>query len=158
MGSALERPFGGDAKPLILVVEDNPETNCFLCETLAPEYRTTLAYSGQEAIEKAVILRPDLIIGNMTMPIANGGRFLAELRRLPELDNVPLVLLTAEGDEETHARSLRRIFSAWSRTSCKRRCRRWKCSLASSPARLPMMSLLTHTARSFRACSDRPGA
>jgi signal transduction histidine kinase len=107
MGTTLERPFGGHVRPLILVVEDNPEINHFVCETLGREYRTAPAYSGQEGIEKAILLRPDLVISNVLLPIASGDRLIVELRRRPELDKVPIVLLTAQADDEERARLLR---------------------------------------------------
>jgi signal transduction histidine kinase len=107
MGTTLERPFGGYVRALILVVEDNPETNGFVCNTLAREYRIAPAYSGQEGFEKAILLRPDLVISNVMLPIASGDRLVSELRRRPELDTVPIVALTAEADDEARARLLR---------------------------------------------------
>lgn len=48
--------------PLVLVVEDNPDMNRFIVDTLALEYRTEVALNGVEGLNKAVSLRPDLIV------------------------------------------------------------------------------------------------
>src|SRR6202012_2493493 len=46
-------------RPLVLVVEDNPDMNRFVAATLTPEFRVASALDGQQGLEKAWLLRPD---------------------------------------------------------------------------------------------------
>jgi signal transduction histidine kinase len=93
-------------RPLVLVVEDNPEMNRFVAETLAEEYRVAIAFDGQEGLEKALSLHPDLILSDVMMPRVSGDQMLREVRGHPELDGVPVVLLTAKADDELRVRLL----------------------------------------------------
>ncbi|NUO47699.1 MAG: response regulator, partial [Polyangiaceae bacterium] len=66
----LQRPPSG---PLVLVVEDNPDMNRFICESLAPPYRVVAAFDGTEGLRKAVELRPDLVVSDIMMPGMSGS-------------------------------------------------------------------------------------
>ena len=64
--------------------------------TLAPHgYEIVEAEDGDEAIERAELERPDLIVVDMMMPGRSGLDVIAELRRDPELKAIPVVVLTA---------------------------------------------------------------
>ncbi|MEP0881892.1 PAS domain S-box protein [Trichocoleus sp. ST-U3] len=93
--------------PLVLVVEDNPEMNRFIVESLAPENRVVSARNGQEGLEKAIALHPDLILTDMMMPQMNGDQLVREVRAIKELDTIPIVLLTAKADDELRVQMLR---------------------------------------------------
>ncbi|MCL1472469.1 PAS domain S-box protein [Argonema antarcticum] len=95
--------------PLILVVEDNPEMNRFITQTLTPEYRTVTAFNGRTALELAIELRPDLILTDVMMPEMSGEELVWEIRLRPELDVVPIVLLTAKADDELRVQLLREV-------------------------------------------------
>ncbi|MCL1467673.1 PAS domain S-box protein [Argonema galeatum] len=95
--------------PLILVVEDNPEMNRFITQTLTPEYRAVTAFNGRTALELAIELRPDLILTDMMMPEMSGEELVREIRLHPELDAVPIVLLTAKADDELRVQLLREV-------------------------------------------------
>jgi CheY-like chemotaxis protein len=60
--------------PLVLVVEDNPEMNDFVVRSLADHCRMVRAFDGQEGLEKAQSLRPDLIISDIMIPVRCRGR------------------------------------------------------------------------------------
>jgi signal transduction histidine kinase len=94
-------------KPLVLVVEDNPEMNQFITTTLATEYRTATAANGQEGLEQAIALQPDLILSDVMMPVLSGDRFIQQLRAHPELDTTPVVILTAKADDALRVQLLR---------------------------------------------------
>jgi CheY-like chemotaxis protein len=53
------------------------------------------ALDGDDALEQARRVRPDLILLDMMMPGRTGLEVLAELRRDPELRGIPVVMLTA---------------------------------------------------------------
>lgn len=92
---------------LVLVVEDNPEMNRFIVETLASEHHTATAFDGREGLEKALALRPDLILTDVMMPGMSGEDLVREIRSHPELDPVPVVMLTARADDKLRVRLLR---------------------------------------------------
>ena len=75
--------------PLVLVGEDNPEMNAFVAESLRSRYRVATALDGQEGLEKALRLRPDLVVSDIMMPRMSGADLVREARRHPELDDVP---------------------------------------------------------------------
>jgi signal transduction histidine kinase len=94
-------------EPLVLVVENNVEMNRFVCETLAPEYRTESALDGKAGLDKALARAPELIVSDVMMPEMSGDQLVAEIRRRRALDGVPVLLLTAKADDELRVRLLR---------------------------------------------------
>jgi len=63
--------------------------------------------NGQEAWEKLDKIHPDLIISDVMMPQMDGIELARRVRQKPELNSVPVVLLTAVGDEEMQLESYR---------------------------------------------------
>jgi signal transduction histidine kinase len=94
-------------RPLVLVVEDNPDMNRFVAAALAPELRVVSAFDGEQGLAEALRLRPDLIVSDVMMPGLSGDALLAALRARPELDGTPVVVLTAKTDDVLRARLLR---------------------------------------------------
>jgi CheY-like chemotaxis protein len=83
----------------VLVVDDNPIVRRMLCELFTREGDFNIcgeAENGREAIEKAQLLRPDLIVTDLSMPVMNG---LEETRVLKKLmPSVPVIIFTAHSD------------------------------------------------------------
>ena len=98
---------GDEGRALVLVVEDNPDMNAFIADALRPRYRVASACDGREGLEKALALRPDLVLCDVMMPVMSGDRMVPELRRHPELADLPIVMLTAKADDELRVRLLR---------------------------------------------------
>ncbi len=59
-------------------------------------FRVEAAYDGGQALEKARTLRPDLIVLDIMMPELDGLSVCKELRKT---SNVPIIILTARGDD-----------------------------------------------------------
>jgi signal transduction histidine kinase len=93
--------------PLVLVVDDNPQMRRFLAELLLGQYRVATAADGRDGLEKALRLRPDLILTDLMMPEAGGEGLIQRLREHAELDHVPIVVVTAKAQEEVRLRVLR---------------------------------------------------
>lgn len=91
----------------VLVVEDF-EDNRFMMRRLLEMsgYRVVEAVNGQEAVEEAVRVNPDLILMDLSLPLLDG---LAATRRIREqlgLKNVPIVAVSAHDTADFHADAL----------------------------------------------------
>ena len=88
----------------ILYVEDNPENRLLIRRILQVEgYVILEASSAFEALEMLKTQRPDLILMDINLPEMDGYTLTARLKSLPNLNNVPIVALTANvmrGDRE----------------------------------------------------------
>jgi signal transduction histidine kinase/DNA-binding response OmpR family regulator len=104
--AAVGSPELPDDAPLVLLVEDNPDMNLFLANTLAATCRVYRAFDGEEGVEKALAVRPDLILCDVMMPRMTGDALVREIRRRPDFDDVPIVLLTARADDELRVQLL----------------------------------------------------
>src|SRR5262249_38715046 len=91
---------------VLIVNEDNPDMNRFLVDCLAPDYQLATAFDGRQGIEKALERRPDLILTDVMMPMG-GDELVRELRGHPELERIPIIVLTAEADDELRIKLLR---------------------------------------------------
>jgi two-component system, OmpR family, phosphate regulon response regulator PhoB len=92
----------------ILVVDDEPDISALVAYHLAREaYRVRTAASGPEAIRAAELERPDLIVLDLMLPGMSGLQVLEELRRRPETQDIPVILLTARREEQDRIAGLR---------------------------------------------------
>ncbi len=91
---------GTQDAPLVLIVEDNIDMNTFIADILRPHYRVASAFNGLAGLEKAQSLAPDLILADVMMPEMSGDEMVLELRRKPEMADVPIVMLTAKADDD----------------------------------------------------------
>ncbi len=64
-------------------------------------FRVEIAIKGNEGIKLAARLRPHLILLDLLMPDMNGLQVLGELRKDPKNNHIPVVMLSAKGDEAT---------------------------------------------------------
>ena len=97
-------PFPGDlpslSKPRLLLAEDNPPDNAFLCELLAAEYVVETTSNGEEAWSALERQLPDLILADILMPLLDGLGLARRLRADPRTASVPIILLTASHRKE----------------------------------------------------------
>jgi PAS domain S-box-containing protein len=95
-------------KPLVLIVEDNREMSGFVARHLASQYHVECAFDGREGLQKAKALKPDLILTDTVMPGMSGKELVLRVRSEPELNAVPIVILSAMIDDELRVDFLRR--------------------------------------------------
>jgi two-component system phosphate regulon response regulator PhoB len=92
----------------ILVVDDEPDISALVAYHLAREsYRVRTAASGPEALHAAEVERPDLVVLDLMLPGMSGLAVLEELRRRPETQDIPVILLTARKEEQDRIAGLR---------------------------------------------------
>lgn len=85
----------------ILVIDDNPDTRDLTHLHLTTEgFVVVVASDGREGLYMAVAEQPDLIITDISTPEINGIELVKQLGAQPEIDNVPILVLTAFGDQE----------------------------------------------------------
>jgi signal transduction histidine kinase len=93
-------PQHQSGRSLILLVEDNAEMSEFLTETLSEEFNVVTANDGQRGLQEALATSPDLIITDVMMPVMTGDEMIVEIRKRPQLDGIPVILLTAKADAD----------------------------------------------------------
>lgn len=98
--------YRGDRKQ-VLVVDDRWENRSILVSLLQPLGFTMIeAANGQEALDQAHQMPPDLIITDLLMPVMNGWNLLALLRQSETLKHVPVIVSSASVYDVDRQKSL----------------------------------------------------
>jgi len=93
--------------PLILIVEDEPAQVEVLRYNLESEgFRTVVANDGHEAILLAEEEKPDAVILDWMLPEISGIEVCRQLRAKGAMKSVPIIMLTARGEEGDRVRGL----------------------------------------------------
>ncbi|HFE53339.1 MAG TPA: response regulator [Bacteroidetes bacterium] len=91
----------------ILIADDEPFIARSLSYVLEKSgYEIYLARDGEEALRRAIDVKPDLVFLDLMMPKKNGYEVCSEIRNHPELQNVPIILITAKGQKADLERGL----------------------------------------------------
>ncbi len=86
-------------KPLVLVVEDNPDSLLTVRALLGTDYEVLEAVDGPSAVEKARRRHPDLVLMDIALPGITGIEAFHAIRSSPGCDDIPIVALTASAME-----------------------------------------------------------
>jgi len=84
--------------PLALIVEDNKDVKAYLATCLDKKYQLAFAADGQEGVDKAIQLIPDIIISDVMMPKKDGYELCQLLKKDIRTSHIPIILLTAKVD------------------------------------------------------------
>ena len=84
----------------ILIVEDNPEMRKVLTQIFEQIYEVYTAADGQEGLERASSLQPQMIVSDIMMPVMSGLEMCEKLKSNLQTSHIPVVLLTARNREE----------------------------------------------------------
>ena len=88
----------------ILVVDDEPRYVRLMEANLTTEgYQVLKEYDGQNAVEIVAEKQPDLVLLDVMMPGLNG---FSACERIREFSNVPIIMVTAKGEEQDRVRGL----------------------------------------------------
>ncbi|MEX2583319.1 MAG: response regulator transcription factor [Gemmatimonadota bacterium] len=92
----------------ILVVDDEPDISALVAYHLArAAYQVRTAADGADALRAVESQLPDLILLDLMLPGMSGLDILRELRRRPETNAVPIILLTARKEEQDRIEGLK---------------------------------------------------
>lgn len=96
-----------EQQPLILIIDDELNNLFLLQELLQSEgYQTQTATSGDEGLELARGLKPDLILLDIMMPEMDGYEVCRLFREDQQLQTIPVIFLTALDDDQSRIKGL----------------------------------------------------
>lgn len=101
LASRISKVFRDSEKQRILVVDDDSMNLRFAKRMLGDHYEISCVSSGSEALATIGDFMPHLALLDLHMPEMNGYELLAEIRKIPEFEDLPVVFLTADNDRET---------------------------------------------------------
>ncbi|MCG8331271.1 MAG: tetratricopeptide repeat protein [Chitinophagales bacterium] len=94
--------------PLVLLIDDNRDILQYLMSCLEGKYQLAIARDGQEGIDKALELIPDVIISDVMMPKKNGYEVCDELKANEKTSHIPIILLTAKASDHSKIEGLKK--------------------------------------------------
>jgi two-component system KDP operon response regulator KdpE len=93
-----------EPKPLILVVEDEPQMRKFVRIALeSHDYRVIEAATATEGIQQAIAYSPDAVVLDLGLPDMDG---MSVTRRVREWSTVPILVVSARGQEDSKVKAL----------------------------------------------------
>ncbi|MGF1487736.1 MAG: response regulator, partial [Prochloraceae cyanobacterium] len=85
-----------DSKPKILIVDDKQVNRDLLVALLKPKgFEIFTANNGEQMLEMAALIQPDLILLDLFMPVKTGFTSAKELRKNPKFKDIPIIVITA---------------------------------------------------------------
>lgn len=89
----------------VLVVDDSPTMRQMVAFTLTSAgFQVVEAGDGKDALAKlSTSLQPALVVTDLNMPVMDGLTLIKELRKLPQLKFVPILMLTTESSTDKKA-------------------------------------------------------
>jgi two-component system, OmpR family, response regulator MtrA len=96
---------GDDRDELVLVVEDEPHVRELVSWTLqGAGYRVNSVADGESALREARASPPDVVVLDIRLPGMDGWEVC---RRIRERSSVPILIMTALADDQSHVKGLR---------------------------------------------------
>jgi two-component system, cell cycle response regulator len=95
-----------DPRPRLLLADDDADTREALAAALDQAGEVVTAADGQEALELAAAQRPDVILLDLEMPRLDGFEALERLRADPATAEIPVILVSGQGDDAAKVRGL----------------------------------------------------
>ncbi len=92
-------------RPIVMVIDDSPDSVLLLTETLKGSYQTKIATSAPAAIKTALRHpQPDVILLDVVMPGMDGFELCKSLKRMPDFHDTPIIFITGKikPEEEAH--------------------------------------------------------
>lgn len=83
-------------KPILLVVEDNPDICDYIAESFSDHFEVKTAANGKLGKESALKEIPDIIVSDIMMPVMDGNEMCRELKKDVRTSHISIILLTAK--------------------------------------------------------------
>ncbi|WP_284616151.1 ATP-binding protein [Aquabacterium humicola] len=94
-------------RKMVLVVDDVAQNRMVLADMLRPlGFRVEEAEDGEHGLAQALALRPDIVLMDNVMPVLDGLEATRRLRRLPGLERLPVISISASAAGDGEARAL----------------------------------------------------
>ena len=95
----------------ILIIDDEEDLSFFVKANLelAGAYEVIVTANGKTGIKAAIQHKPDLILLDIMMPKMNGFEVLEKLKGEHETLSIPVIMLTAKGDDESKLKASSRF-------------------------------------------------
>ncbi len=94
--SKKEKTAPSTERPLVLIIDDEDDLCQLLRMALLPHgYHVDMAFDGQKGLDLIRARNPDLILLDIKMPRVNGYQVLAQLQQDPELNTIPVIVMTS---------------------------------------------------------------
>ena len=99
--------MSAEGQPHVLCVDDMQNTRLLVRLLLEKQFgaRVSEAPDGLAALTIAIKEPPDLVISDVAMPRMNGLELVKSLRDMPQLANMPIILLTTKGEQVYRTRA-----------------------------------------------------
>ena len=94
------------ALPKLLIIEDNYDIIIYLETILSEHYHLIIARNGEEGMQKAIETIPDIILCDVMMPEKDGYEVTKTLKSDRITSHIPIILLTAKGDQQSKEKGL----------------------------------------------------
>lgn len=105
--------------PLLLLVDDFEDMRSMYAEYLALSgYRVAEASDGRQAVARALELRPDLLVMDLSLPVLDGWATMGRLRSDERTDRIPVIALTGHAKPGYSRRARRAGFDAFLTKPC----------------------------------------
>ena len=91
-----ENEVSSSDKPILLVVEDNPDICDYIAESFSDHFEVKTAANGKLGKESALKEIPDIIVSDIMMPVMDGNEMCRELKKDVRTSHIPIILLTAK--------------------------------------------------------------
>jgi two-component system, OmpR family, phosphate regulon response regulator PhoB len=94
-------------RPLVLIVEDEAPLVTMLRYNLEKEgFDVSTAGDGEEALLRISERKPDVVLLDWMLPFVSGIEICRQIRRSPQTRTLPVIMLTARGEEGDRVRGL----------------------------------------------------
>lgn len=90
----------------VLLADDNADMREYVQRLLASQFQVITAVNGEDAFEKSLEYKPDLLLSDVMMPRLDGFGLLKKMRSHPDTKNIPVIFLSARAGEEAKVEGL----------------------------------------------------
>lgn len=92
-------------KKKILAIDDSEDIRTLLKHILSDSYELVTEATGEYGLKSALIFKPDLIILDLGLPEMDGFELCNRFRSLPDLEEVPIIILSGQKGAEVHTKA-----------------------------------------------------